>query len=241
MTTDADRSKARVRAAIAFAALCAVLAGVAVVIAPADAQKAKRIGHTKHTPGPDKRVVEGRVTGFQKVADGRRGLFKAPRNGKIVGWAVNLSKPSKSDQDFFKSIFFAGKNNQPTAQIAVLRHQKGRKYKLLHQSPKVKLRGYMGHKQVITLNHPLKINKGNLLALTMPTWAPAFAQVNPPGKNRWRGSRSPDNCAPKNSTFKAKKRFAQHSRPHKEKGSVRRYGCDYRGGRLLYWGYFVTR
>lgn len=239
MATRLSRSDARLRALLGFGALCAILVGVVALSAQADAAKTKRLGRTEHTPAPERGVVEGRVTGFQKVADGKRNLFKAKEDGRIVAWAVDLSRPSDADQDFFRSIFFAGDRDQPYARIGVLRHRTGAKFRLMRQSPRVRLKSAMGRRQVITLNHPLRINAGNVLALTIPTWLPAFAQVGPASDNQWRGSRSPDNCAPDANTFRSKKRFAQRSSPQKKVGSTRRYGCKYRGGRLLYWAYYV--
>ena len=31
----------------------------------------------------------------------------------------------------------------------------------------------------------------------------------------------------------------KNGKPQQNVGSVREYGCDYRGARLLYWGYYV--
>jgi hypothetical protein len=207
----------------------------------------KKLGQTKRTPAPEDDTVEGRVTGIQKVGGGRERLMKAPSDGKLVAWSVKLSKPSKPVDDFFRAIFFAGSRSDPYGRIAVVRHVEGRKYKLIRQSPAVDLNRFRNERPVITLRRPLRMREGDLLALTIPTWLPAFAKISRReadrfgGKqaNQWIASRPSDHCSPDGATFRDKKRYAQGSRPHKKEGSIRRYGCRYRGGRLLYWGYFV--
>ena len=58
-------------------------------------------------------------------------------------------------------------------------------------------------------------------------------------QNKWRASRKKDNCAPKGSSDAAKQKFARKSHAHQKVGTTRSYDCNYTGGRLLYWAYFV--
>ena len=80
---------------------------------------------------------------------------------------------------------------------------------------------------------------GQVVALSYPTWAPNFASAVSPSQNQWRASRKKDNCAPKKNTDASKRRFARNSHAHQKVGSTRSYDCNYTGGRLLYWAYFV--
>ena len=97
----------------------------------------------------------------------------------------------------------------------------------------VQLGSVLGTRQTFTLNQPLKMRKGEFLALTIPTWAPAFA-VNLGSKtNVWRSSRVAGKCSG-TGNIKAGK-------PQQKVHSVHSYGCDYRTARLLYWGYYVPR
>jgi hypothetical protein len=84
---------------------------------------------------------------------------------------------------------------------------------------------------VFTLSDPLRIRKGEFLALTIPTWAPMFAVDLGGRDNRWRSSRNDGACT--------NREDIRSGKPHQNVGSTRQYGCDYRGARLLYWGYFV--
>jgi hypothetical protein len=237
----------RARQALAFAAVCAVLVGLSVA-SLAGARDAKVLGKTRHTPNPDcptdtaRHPCEGvgSVTGFPLVAGGEKRPMNASQNGKLVAWAIDLSRPNKSQRNFFGDLFKSDKlGKKPTARIAVIKHKQHADYKLLRQSPVVNLSGALGRRQVFTLDKPLRIRKGQIVALTVPTWASNFASHISRDKNRWRASRSPHNCAPKTSDIDAVKQFARRSRPQQKIGSERGYGCDYTSARLLYWAYYV--
>lgn len=225
----------RVRQAVVFAVLCAVLVGVAAV-SSAGASKAKVLGKTKHTPDPacPKRPCEaiGSVTGFQIIADGEKQPFKVEKDGKLVAWAIDLSKPSKSQRQFFGKFFKDDKfGTAPTARIAVIKRVQHRNYKLKSRSPVVRLGGDLGNRELFTLGKPLSIKQGDTVALTVPTWASAFANELSGKNNRWRASRQKGKCL---STHDIK-----NGKPQQKVGSIREYGCDYRTARLLYWAYYV--
>jgi hypothetical protein len=233
----------RAAAPAAFAALCAAVIAL-VAVSSAGAQNAKVLGKTGHTPRPacpkDTAArpcsAVGGVTAFMRIADGKRFPFRARKDGKLVAWAIDLSRPTKKQRNFFGNIFNTSKfGKAPTARLAVLRQTKGKrhKYKLLRQSRTVDLSGLLGRKQIITLDKPLRIQKGLTVALTIPTWASNFATPVAGAGNQWRASRKPGRCDT------SKIPVAKKSKPQQKVGSVRNYGCDYKAARLLYWAYFV--
>jgi len=238
-TTEATR---RFRQLLAFALLCAALVA-AIAIPTAGAVGAKVIGKTKNTPMPacprDCSVI-GKVTGFMTKADGERQLFKVDKSGKIVAWAINLSKVRNTekhpDRKFFGNLFENKKfGKHPSARLSILRKKKRKNYKLVKQSPALDLRRYMGRKQIFTLNKPLRVRRGQIVALTYPTWAPNFADPVSARRNHWRASRNRGKC----NTDRDHIENVEDSRPHQKVGTVRRYECRYEGARLLYWAYFV--
>jgi hypothetical protein len=218
----------------ALGALCLLTAGAGV----ASATTARTLGKTARTPEPScpKTPCEavGSVTGFQVVADGTRAPFKAREDGWIVGWAIDLSDPNKTQQDFFADFYQSGQFGMtPTARVSVIKRKEGRNYKLKAQSAAVTLGSVLGTKQTFTLGDPLKIRKGEFLALTIPTWASSFA-VNLSGPtNVWRSSRAEGACSGTGNI--------KNGKPQQKVGSVKEYGCDYKTARLLYWGYYVKR
>jgi hypothetical protein len=253
-TTTTHPNLRRFGLAIAFAGLLAALVAL-IGLSPADATNAKVIGKTKQTPGPAcpnrnhplRCQVVGRVTGFMTVADGQKRPFKVRRNGKLVAWAMDLSKPADSKKFPQRNVFgtlFGNKElgKAPTARLAVLKRKEKNRYALVRQSKTVELTGSLGQKQIFTLNKPLTVRKGQIVAVTYPTWAPNFAHrhITLEG-NQWQASRTKDNCAPKNSSDKARDRFVRNSHSQQKVGSQHTYGCHYTGGRLLYWAYFVPK
>jgi hypothetical protein len=227
----------RLPAALALLTLLAFLAAT-IAIDSAGARAAKTLGRTDRTPKPacPKTPCEavGKVTGFQLSADGRRAPFRARQDGTLVAWAIKLSKPDKEQRGFFGDFYSSPEfGSKPTGRISVIKKVKGKRYKLKRQSPVVELASAFGTRQVFTLTEPLRINDGELLALTIPTWSPSFA-INLSGKrNVWRASRGKNKCTSRNDI--------QNSKPHQKSGSTRQYGCDYKTARLLYWGYYVPR
>src|SRR5262245_61577332 len=135
-----ESSRLRRRRALIFAVLCAALVGAATMVPLADAGKrASVIGKTKHTPRPlcpakppenqpnpgtkKSCSVVGSVTGFQLKADGVHSLMKAHKTGKIVAWAVNISKPNKIERNAFGALNFFGTKKygkEATARIGVI-------------------------------------------------------------------------------------------------------------------------
>ncbi len=216
-----------------LAALCAVL----VIGAPdrAGAAKAKAIGETKDTPRPscpgDPCEAIGSVTGFQQSADGEKGLFKISKDGQIVAWSVQLSKPDKSQRDFFGDFYRDNEfGTSPAARLAVLKPKGKSEFKLKNQSPALSLTPELGNSPVITLNSPIRVKKGDVIGITIPTWLPNFAVEQSRG-DYWRASRSPKKCTDEEDI--------RDSRPQTEVGKSRRYGCRYTTARLLYWAYMV--
>jgi hypothetical protein len=239
--------------ALAFAGVCAALVAAAALAPFASAgKKASVLGHTKNAPKPlcpakppenkpnqgTKRAcsVVGSVTGFQLKANGVRHLTRAPKTGKIVAWAVDISKPNKIERNAFGALNFFGTKKfgkEATGRIGVITPKKKGKYKLLRQSPTAKLDQAFGELHYITLNKPLKIKKGQIVALTVPTWIPALGAANDKTTS-WRASTGAKKCVRGNNA----RQRAIDARPQTKVGSSRSYGCIY-NARLLYWAYYV--
>ncbi len=240
----------RLLALLGAAALLAAL--VAIVPRQADSAPLRVVvlGQTPETPPascPGKVVnnvpisecrVEGHITGFQSIADGVARPFEAPFEGKIVAWSITLAKPSTqetkttTDEVGFFNDFFG---TPAEARIGILRPVEGVKppqYKLVRQSPIEVLDPYFGSTPIFALDHPLTVLKGQVVALTIPTWAPMFA-LNLSGENTWRGSRLPDHCISKEDI--------QGGHPQQGVGKTKTYGCYYSDARLLYTATLVKK
>ena len=94
----------------------------------------------------------------------------------------------------------------------------------------LKIQPDFGHKPIYTLKKPLKVKKGQVAALTTPTYAPIYTNKVSSASNSWKASRAPDKCGESD---------VANAKPHLRKGSTRTYGCNLTGERILYYAYFV--
>lgn len=242
------------RAWAALAVSACLLAGLVAALYPGAADSAPLrvvvLGQTAETPPPScpgKIVnnveitpcrVEGHVTGFQAVAGGIARPYEAPFEGKIVAWSITLAKPStvetpttSNEVGFFDEFL----GSPAEARIGILRPVEGSKppqYTLVRQSPLEVLNPYFGTSPVFALDHPLTVLQGQVVALTIPTWAPMFA-FNVDAENTWRGSRLPEHCASKEDI--------QGGNPQQGVGKTKTYGCYYSNARLLYTATLVKK
>jgi hypothetical protein len=210
----------------------------------AGASRAKEIGKTRDWPKascptpngddyPARRgcQVMGEVTGFQISAEGKENLMRIPADGHLVGWSVDLARPSKDERQFFERVLGdRAFNGAPSARLSVISKADGRQYRLRAQSPVARLNPLLGRRQYFTLNNPIEVQQGWTAALTSQTWVPAFAH-DLRNDDLWRASRESDRC-------EGTQNLTERSRPHLNPGSVKTYGCTYRDARLIYWAYF---
>jgi hypothetical protein len=165
-------------------------------------------------------LAVSRTTGFQVKVGTTTNVLAAPREGTIVAWTITLGKPNSTQTKFFDS----NEGGASEAGIAVLRPQKkpNLTYKLIAQGPLVKLEKYFGKTVQFPLETTIKVNKGDIVALTVPTWAPALA-LGFENTTSWRASR------PKASCSSTSTQTAQTSI-----GANVQYYCLYRTARLTY-------
>ncbi|MFN2612439.1 MAG: hypothetical protein ABR536_03600 [Solirubrobacterales bacterium] len=165
----------------------------------------------------------GKVTGFQTTIGKAANPFAAPFDGRIVAWSIKLSQPTDKQTSFFND-FYGG---LPSARISILKPIKKRRgvYKLRNQTPVEQLSDVMGQTTTFTLKTPITVRTGQIVALSVPTWAPAFAIGLPKG-NAWLASRSRGRCTDPDAI---KAGSAQEAL-----GTLRGYGCNYTTARLLY-------
>lgn len=164
----------------------------------------------------------GSVTGFQVSTSQGSLPFLVRKSGKIKSWTLTLSQPTSSQRSFFNGFF----GTPPEARLAILRRVPGTnppRYNLRAQGSIHVLSPYLG--QTVRFGASLKVQKNDIVGLTVPTWAPAFAQALP-SNNAWRASREPGKCV--NSTD------VRQGEPQQKIGQRATYGCRYSTARLLY-------
>jgi hypothetical protein len=223
----AARGRGRLAAAgAAGLALLVVLALGTGAGAATVAQTTVVLGQTASTPDPSCPDLPcqaiGSVTGFQ-VGNGQARLpFRVPKEGKITAWTLTLAQPTPKQRSFFNGFF----GTPPEARLAILRRVPGTnppRYSLQGQGAIKVLSPYLG--QTVKFGASLRVAEGDIVGLTVPTWAPAFAQGLSAG-NAWRASRAPGKCA--NATD------VRQGEPQTKLNRRMTYGCRYTTARLLY-------
>ena len=165
-------------------------------------------------------LAVSRTTGFQVKVGKVNSLLVAPRSGTVVAWTIMLGKPNASQIKFFN----ANEGGVAEAGIAILRPQPkpNLTWKLVPQGPLIKLQPYFGKTVQFPLETTLPVKKGDVVALTVPSWAPALALGF--GKDTsWRASRPKTQCSSTSSQT-----------THTQIGTAVQYFCLYQTARLTY-------
>jgi hypothetical protein len=130
-----------------------------------------------------------RTTGYQAKVGTNRGLMKAPESGRIVAWTIRLSRPNARQVSFFNERL----GGNPSAGITVLRTSARLFGRVTARSPVVNLSPYLGQTVQFPLAQSIPVRKGNTIALTVPTWAPALV-TGLGADTSWRASRPAGDC-----------------------------------------------
>jgi hypothetical protein len=165
-------------------------------------------------------LAVSRTTGFQVKVGAINKPVSVPRNGTVVAFTIQLGKPNATQIKFFNGA----EGGPAEAGIAILRPvAKARlTYKLISQSPPVKLEPYFGKTAQFPLETTLAVKKGDIVAVTVPTWAPTLA-LGFGNDTSWRASRPRSQCS---STSSQSSQTAV--------GSSVQYFCLYQTARLAY-------
>lgn len=271
------------KSALALAFVLPLLAMLLAVFPPGEAvaKSGKRVvlGKSKYNPIPNCGLdsvdrdcsVEGKVTVFQSLRGGHPGRsFVVPfKKGKVVSWSISLSRPTRQQTQaagnpqtpFFNQLF----GSPAKARISVLRQVRKRRkgppqYRMVRQSPVQILNPFFGKTVYFALTKPLNVIQNQVVALTIPTWAPAFwtpracsasplgGLVDPTGcdrakrANTYRASRGRNKCKLGFEPGTDRPNEAlRKTGPQQKVNSIRGYACYYTGSRLLYNATVVAR
>ena len=208
----------------------AAAACLLVLASPASARVVElgaSAGDAKSNCPTDPCEVIGRVTGYQGRSDNVKSPFQVGSDGVVVAFTVTLGTLEQNQIEFFTNLY----GSPPQVRLAILRQGKRKKskrdYRLLRESRAYQLQQFFGSSPTFVLPQPMQVKKGEIVGITIPTWAPAFAR-DLSVTNWWRASRAKGKCDD----------VSQRAQFGKE-GTVRRFGCDYHTARLLYTATFV--
>ena len=210
--------------------VCCALALAIPAVALATLSEVGVIGSSKQAAVPScpasPCLAVSRTTGFQVKVGSARSTVSIPRTGSIVAWTVTLAKPTAAQIKYFNS----NEGGAAEAAIAILAPQRkpNLTYKLIAQGPTVKLQPYFGATAQFALPTTIPVKKGEIVALTVPTWAPALA-LGFGNDTSWRASRSKSQCT-----------STSTQTSHTQIGSPVQYYCLYQTARLTYSATLVS-
>lgn len=164
----------------------------------------------------------GSTTGFQVSTSQSNLPFRVPGDGRVKSWTLTLAEPTNEQRSFFNGFF----GTPPQAQLAILRRVPGTqppRYNLRAKSSVHVLTPFLG--ETVRFSTSLPVSKNDIVGLTIPTWAPAFAQ-GLAAKNVWRGSREEGKCTDTTDV--------RQGEPHEKLNTRATYACRYSTARLLY-------
>lgn len=167
--------------------------GVALALPGVAGAEIIEVGRTSQaaTPTcPANCLAVSRTTGYQSKIGGPNGGFMIiPHDGRIVAWSIALGDPSKSQIDFFDKNL----GGSASAQITILQPGKQWNQRVVAQGEPQGLAPYFGTTPQFALARSIPVKAGWLVALTVPTWAPALA-ANVGPHIEWRASRGKGRC-----------------------------------------------
>jgi hypothetical protein len=169
--------------------------GVAALLAGAACAQARvvEVGSAVGAPAPTcpsaPCLAIDRTTGYQTTVGDRTGPNRVPASGRIVAWTIALGAPDERQVSFFDANF-----GEASAGITVLRRGKKKLQRFnVGKSGIMKLTPYFGQVVQFPLHKTIRVRKGDIVALTVPTWAPALSQLLSDG-TAWLASRPRGGC-----------------------------------------------
>jgi hypothetical protein len=209
-------------------AACAALLAAAVAPASAAVIEVGSTTESQATPScPSPCIAISRTTGYQTKVGAIRGAYRVPANGRIVAWTIALGAPGPEQVQFFDNGF----GGPASAGIAVIKKGKKRAAKVMNVSSIRPLAPFFGQVVQFPLARGMYVKRGWVVALTVPTWAPALS-VGLPADHTWRASRL---SRPEDQCLDTETQTAQR---RKLVDTV--FGCAYETARLTYTATLVT-
>jgi hypothetical protein len=174
--------------------LIALLAAGAAVAAPASAAaeviEVGAVPPASPASCPSRPCLAvSRTTGYQAKVGTTRGLMTIPKTGRIVAWTINLGNPGAEQTTFFNQRL----GGESEAQITIIDPRRKLRSRVVAQGEPQQLQRYFGSTPQFALRRSIRVHKGEVVALTVPTWAPALA-VGLGADTSWRASRSKGKC-----------------------------------------------
>lgn len=202
-----------------------LVCGLGAAASPASA-KLYELGSTPDSVTaacPDNCFVVTRTTALQVSSGTLKYPTTVPRDGRIVAFTLQLGSLSDKQIKFFDTTY----GGTSRVMLTVLRGKPKRFFDVVATTGTFKIQPFFGTTVQFPLKTTLAVKKGDVIALTVPTWAPVLA-VNLPQENGWRASRA-TGCSD----------FTTQT-AQMVLGNEAQYKCLYRTARVTYTATLIT-
>jgi hypothetical protein len=188
----------------------------------------------KGVPPSECTIILTRATALETIRDNVAYPSKVKQAGRIVAFTVGLSALSSNATTAQQDIKFLDNSYGGNAQVGItVLKPVGKKtawtWQVVAQSPMVEVQPYLGQVAQFPLTTTIPVVRGEVIALTTPTWAPALSIDLSTSHFAYRQSRK-SNCNNPPSTSQAQVNVGQSAS----------YSCDYPGTRVEYSATEVT-
>ncbi len=130
------------------------------------------------------RIVLVRQTGFQAKVGTTKNFTTIPSTGHIVAWTLPLAAVSASQVEKVNARY----GGAPKVAVVVLAPQGKSVFKVVQKGPLVDVSKYLGTTPTFALPTALPVKKGQVVGITVPTWAPVI-QLGLGADTSWRSTR----------------------------------------------------
>jgi hypothetical protein len=179
-------------------------------------------------------IVLPQVTALETIRDGAAYPTKVKKPGEVVAFTLGLSALSTSAKTASSDISYLNSKygGVAEAELTVLRPvgvANKRVWAVAASSPVYPLASYLGQVAQFPLAQSLPVVPGEVIALTVPTWAPVLSFDLAPKSYAYRQSRKA-NCTQSPASLQAQLSI----------GASASYQCDYAGTRVEYTATEIT-
>ena len=185
-------------------------------------------------PATECAIVLTQVTAMETVRDGVDYPTTVKTAGELVAFTVGISGISTDSKTFKKDVSYLNSRfgGPPEAALTVLRPLGPRssfRWAVAAESLPFQLLPYVGEVAQFPLVQPLPVVPGEVIGVTVPTWAPVLSIDLTPTKFAYRQSRS-TTCTSLSANVLAQLTI----------GESAGYGCNYTGTRIEYSATEIT-
>jgi hypothetical protein len=168
----------------------------------------------------------------------RRALSRHRQDDRLPGAAAEAGRRQPGDQVPDEAAFFNRLWGKPAqARLAILdpepaegdRNNSRQRYSLDSQTDVYDVRPWFGKKAWFVLKKRMQVDRGQVIALTLPTWAPVLA-TDLRNRERWRSSRKSGACEE-----------VERDRARETVGQITKFQCRHNTARLLFTALVIRK